>query len=313
MTICHDLMQFDSMVSNLQGLNEGAFGLPSVWLAQKISLHCAHLPAMAPGGSDHYNRGLYLYMAIINSMGVGRARKSMGNVTYRTVRGRTIGSQKITPGGTATKAPSTAQSSRRVVFGLISRFMAAHGNDIDQSFNKTRYGSQRNYFMKVNYVALKAALSSLTEEATDAEIESAIATYAEDNTTSIYRVKKSGYPVVYLTGSWADSSNPVTGKLYLNDALKDAGTTAPQLATGMAFKIVGNNLAGEVKLVTTTALGGSTTEQSQTTALTSVQVSSTQITGTIAAAMNGLYLVQVKVGDYTLVSFDNSQPDLPLG
>ena len=40
----------------------------------------------------------YKIMAIINSMGVGKARGSMGNVTYRTVKGQTIVSQKLGKG-----------------------------------------------------------------------------------------------------------------------------------------------------------------------------------------------------------------------
>lgn len=252
-------------------------------------------------------------MAIINSMGVGRARKSMGNVTYRTVRGRTIGSQKVTPNGVITRVPTASQSSRRVVFGLISRFMAAHGNDIDQSFNKTAYGSQRNYFMKVNYAALKLALASLTENATDADIEQAIANYASENPTSIYRVKKSGYPVVYLDSSWADSANPVSGRVYLNDTEKLAGLTAPQLSTGMKFRISGDNLSGDVTLVTTTELGGSTTNQPQATALTGVSSTVSEISGQIAAALNNLYLVQVKIGEYVIASYKNDSEDLPLG
>lgn len=252
------------------------------------------------------------YMAIINSMGVGRARKSMGNVTYRTVRGRTIGSQKIAPGA-VTRVPTAGQSSRQNVFGLINRFMALHGQDIDDSFNKTVYGSQRNYFMKVNYNALSAALAGVSADASDDDIEQAITTYATANQTAIYRVKKSGFPIVYLTGAWEASQNPMTGVVKLNGAALQASEAAKRLTTGQELRIEGDNLSGEVTLVTTASLGGSTTSQSQATALTGVSSSPQLITGTIAAALNGKYLVAVKVGNTTIVQLKNEDESGSLG
>lgn len=253
-------------------------------------------------------------MAIINSMGVGRARKSMGNVTYRTVRGRTIGSQKVTPGA-VTRVPSAGQSSRQNVFALINRFMALHGQSIDESFNKTTYGSERNYFMKVNYNALSAALAGVSADASDAEIEEAIATYAGTNQTAIYRVKKSGYPVVYLTGEWDDSQNPMSGVVTLNGSTLRATSYAKALVTDQVLRIEGDNLNGDVTLVTTTTPGSSTTEQNQATALTSVSATPQLITGNIAAALNGKYLVAVKVGGTTIVQLKNAADpgDDPLG
>ena len=258
--------------------------------------------------------GILKNMAIINSMGVGRARKSMGNVTYRTVRGRTIGSQKVTPGA-VTRVPSAGQSSRQNVFALINRFMALHGQSIDESFNKTNYGSQRNYFMKVNYNALSAALASVSADASDDEIEQAIATYAGTNQTAIYRVKKSGYSIVYLTGAWDDSQNPMSGVVTLNGSTLRATNYAKALATDQVLRIEGDNLNGDVTLVTTTTPGSSTTEQNQATALTDVSATPQLITGNIAAALNGKYLVAVKVGGTTIVQLKNEADpgDDPLG
>lgn len=246
------------------------------------------------------------YMAIINSMGVGRARKSMGNVTYRTVRGRTIGSQKISPGA-VTRVPTAGQSSKQTVFGLINRFMALHAQSIDDSFNKTAYGSQRNYFMKVNYSALSAALAAVSADASDGDIEQAVTTYAQANQTAIYRVKKSGSPIVYLTGAWDDSQNPTSGVVKLDGATLRASDNAKALTTGQALRIEGDNLNGDVTLVTTASLGGATTFQPQATALTGVSATPQLITGTIAAALNGKYLVAVKVGDTTLVQLKNEE------
>ena len=147
-------------------------------------------------------------MAIINSMGVGRSRKSAGNMTYRTVRGRTIGSQKITP-KVLTRALTVAEISTRTLFGLISRYADMHKNSIAVSFNKSKYGSQRNYFFKVNYPGLKLAFADLDETASDKEIDDAAKTYATSNATAIYRVKREGYTTKYLGATgWVSTDDP---------------------------------------------------------------------------------------------------------
>lgn len=163
-------------------------------------------------------------MAIINSMGVGRARKSMGNVTYRTVRGRTIGSQKrVATGGAATRGDGQVLSRQQALFGMVSMYMQAHGSDIDVSFNKTKYGSQRNYFFKKNRAALFEALSALAVTAvsqgypTLAAVEDAITAYATANPASILRVSLQGFDVVYLTGAWSSDDNPISGGSSTND------------------------------------------------------------------------------------------------
>lgn len=303
-----NIMSNAYIVSNLPGGRAVRGHVSSTCSAQKFSLHCAQIPAPGPAIGLAIP-GIPEYMAIINSMGVGRARKSMGNVTYRTVRGRTIGSQKVTPGA-VTRVPSAGQSKRQNVFGLINRFMALHGESIDESFNRTTYGSQRNYFMKVNYNALAAALAEVPDDASDDDIEEAIATYAGTNQTAIYRVKKSGYPVVYLTGAWDDSQNPMSGVVKLDGTTLRASDYAKALTTGQALRIEGDNLNGEVTLVTTASIGGSTTSQSQATALTGVSLSPQLITGSIAAALNGKYLVAVKVGNTTIVQLKNQEDQL---
>ena len=147
-------------------------------------------------------------MAIINSMGVGRSRKSMGNVTYRTVRGRTIGSQKRS-GDVVTRVPNAVQEQSRALFRAISMYISLHRADVNASFDKTKYGSQGNYFMKWNKQAIRAAVSGVIYgNSSMEEIVSAIETYATENPKSIYRVKKSGVPPMYLTGAWDSSDNP---------------------------------------------------------------------------------------------------------
>lgn len=147
-------------------------------------------------------------MAIINSMGVGRSRKSMGNVTYRTVRGRTIGSQKR-GSDPVTRVPNPIQEETRTLFRAMSMYVSLHRADINVSFDKTKYGSQGNYFMKVNKEAIRVAIAGVVGINSPIDvIVDAIETYATANPTSIYRVRKSGYPIKFLTGEWKSSDNP---------------------------------------------------------------------------------------------------------
>ena len=157
-------------------------------------------------------------MAIINSMGVGRSKKSMGNVTYRVVRGRTIGSQKRVSGASGVTTRGLQGNFRKPLFAMINMYMKEHQTDINVSFNKSRYGSQRNYFFSVNYGALSKALMPLAVQAANSgtppsmeDINTAINSYAVENPTSILRVKLAGFENVYLTGEWNSEDNPVAG------------------------------------------------------------------------------------------------------
>lgn len=152
-------------------------------------------------------------MAIINSVFMGRAKKSAGGATFRVVRGRTIASQKIAKKGTQTGKMSLNQ----FALACISRFAALKAGDISVSFDATTYGSKRNAFFKLNYDQLKLALKSLYTESlehgaatmpSDSEILEAITNYASSHKQAIYRVKRAGYAVVYLTGEWTSEQNP---------------------------------------------------------------------------------------------------------
>lgn len=155
-------------------------------------------------------------MGIVRSMGVGKTRGSVGNMTYRIVRGRTVSSERIG------KRPTTRGigngSVQNALFGMVAMYMDAHATDIQVSFNRTRYGSQRNYFMKLNFAALKSALLSLASAAklngflpTLDVIESAVSDYATANPTKIIRVKLTGFDMKYLAGVWSSDDNPISG------------------------------------------------------------------------------------------------------
>ena len=155
-------------------------------------------------------------MGVVRSMGVGKTRGSVGNMTYRVIRGRTISSERLG------KRPLTrglaSGSVQNALFGMVAMYMDAHATDIQVSFNKTQYGSQRNYFMKLNFAALKSALFSLagTARANGSlpsldVIETAVNDYATSNPTKIIRVKLAGFDMKYLTGVWSSEDNPVSG------------------------------------------------------------------------------------------------------
>ena len=153
-------------------------------------------------------------MAIVNSLGVGRGRKSAGNLTYRTVRGRCIASQRREKTGNPSGVISLAQAT----FSIISTFIRTHASDIDVSFNKSTYGSARNNFYKKNKSALAAAVASLASaysasknKPSATEIDAAVAAYAQQNQSAIIRVDLAGYDIVYLTGAWSSDDNPVVG------------------------------------------------------------------------------------------------------
>lgn len=142
----------------------------------------------------------------------------MGNVTYRVVRGRTIGSQKRGAGETGATTRGLSGNIRKPLFAMINSFMKAHDTDIQVSFNKSTYGSQRNYFFSQNYAALSAALQTLAISASasgvmplESEVESAITAYATANPTAIYRVKLAGFDNMFMDGAWDSNDNPVSG------------------------------------------------------------------------------------------------------
>lgn len=153
-------------------------------------------------------------MAIVKSIFIGKASKSVGGGTYRTVRGRTILSEKRGPsGGSATRGGGDG-SVYQFNFALISRFIALHRADVNVSFNTTQYGSCGNYFYKVNRSAIETALNKLflqygePSAVTDELLSNTITAYATEHPNAIYRVKKSGYEVKYLTGEWSSDDNP---------------------------------------------------------------------------------------------------------
>lgn len=85
-------------------------------------------------------------MAIINSLAIGKSVKSAGNLTYKTVRGRTIASQRITQN----KSNTLPQQIQREKFKMVSQSMLLFRSYIEKCYEKSKYGSIRNSFFKQN-------------------------------------------------------------------------------------------------------------------------------------------------------------------
>lgn len=85
-------------------------------------------------------------MAIVNSLGIGKSVKSAGNLTYKTIRGRTIASQRII----SNKSNTQLQANQRIAFGRASQAIQLCSAYIDTVYEKSKYGSARNNFQKLN-------------------------------------------------------------------------------------------------------------------------------------------------------------------
>ena len=87
-------------------------------------------------------------MAIIRSLAVGKARKSAGNLTFSTVKGRTIAREKPA----FVNNPNTAkQQAQRLKMKNVVTAYRAIGSQVKDLFTVIpRYGSAYNQFVKSN-------------------------------------------------------------------------------------------------------------------------------------------------------------------
>lgn len=190
-------------------------------------------------------------MAKIYSHSQGKAKGSVGLTTYRTVRGRVIESQKVTPfePGQESRGGTTRFNARTGVLAMISAFAGAHAQSVRNSFDKTKYGSERNLFYKLNYGELAKAFAGLQaffivnkQVPPVATLNAAVAAYAAANPESILRIAKRGIPKVYLDGAWNDADDPIIIKVNNVVADIDADTAA------LSLSVSGSNLLAGISL-----------------------------------------------------------------
>lgn len=230
-------------------------------------------------------------MAIVRGFALHRVSGKVGNQLYRWVNGQQV-QQELPAEKATTRVPSEAQSLAKRIFTFVNRFASLHAADIKVSFNKTKHGSERNYFVKLNYTQLKLAFAELAENNSDATlvtddaIEAAVAEYATANPTAIYRVKKTGYPIVYLTGAWDENDNPTgalsaqVSALTIKDiAMSNNGAVNISWASGdsLPVVIIGSNL------LNVSAASVTINSDSQPVAITSQ--TDTKIEGTIVSGI----------------------------
>lgn len=190
-------------------------------------------------------------MAKIYSHSQGKAKGSVGLTTYRTVRGRVIESQKVTPfePGQESRGGTTRFNPRTGVLAMTSAFVAAHAQSVRNSFDKTKFGSERNMFYKLNYVEMAKAFAGLQafyitnkQVPPVATLNGAVAAYAAANPESIVRIAKRGIPRVYLDGAWNDADDPVIIKVSSVAASIDEDTAE------LSLSVSGSNLLAGLQL-----------------------------------------------------------------
>lgn len=95
-------------------------------------------------------------MAIVNSLAVGKASKTAGELTFAKVRGRTIARRRIINN----KSNTVLQQAQRHTFSIVSTMAAMLDQYIKANFTPTEYGSARNCFIKKNWPFLKQGYST---------------------------------------------------------------------------------------------------------------------------------------------------------
>lgn len=85
-------------------------------------------------------------MAIVNSLGIGKGKKSAGELTYRDVRGRTIASRRVIQNLSKT----ALQTEQRVSFRDASKMLSIAAFFINAGTEKSQFGSHRNNFYHLN-------------------------------------------------------------------------------------------------------------------------------------------------------------------
>lgn len=103
-------------------------------------------------------------MAIVRSIAMGNSRKSAGNVTFRTVRGRLVASQKIA--ANPNYVPSALQVAQRANFGKVFGWARSGGSIVRYLFGATKYGNSFNQLIKRNWEFIK------NQTFTDSELSS---------------------------------------------------------------------------------------------------------------------------------------------
>lgn len=171
-------------------------------------------------------------MAIINSLAIGRSVKSAGNLTYKTVRGRTIASQRITQN----RSKTFLQIVQRGKFSTLSKCMQLVQTWIDSSYEKSKYGSSRNQFAKLNKnFNLNGLYNNIINGSSNllAGFTGSFANADKDNTLDCRYVSYGSYPAIVRENTIIEADVTVNGAGYKN--LKNCGGYELSLVNGVPF------------------------------------------------------------------------------
>ena len=91
-------------------------------------------------------------MAIISSVALGKVQKSVGNVTFQTYYGKTVAKQKVVRN--PNYVPSAKQQEQRDRMYYAFKFANAWDGLTDMLFVRSKWGTKRNNFLKLNYPAI---------------------------------------------------------------------------------------------------------------------------------------------------------------
>ena len=182
-------------------------------------------------------------MAIVRSHSMSNAKKSAGLITYRTIRGRQIASQKRAgwTSGQQSQGLVYKYGLQQSIFGVLNAFCGKHALSIKRSFDKTKFGSARNYMTKLNYgvfaqfynwAMANPSISLIYHEAgTDplgdtniAQWESALKRYLVNvPSASVARVMIKGAERQYLSAAsgkldWTEVQDPIINAVTVSNA-----------------------------------------------------------------------------------------------
>lgn len=157
--------------------------------------------ASGAGALDMFHLIRYI-MAIINSLAIGKSVKSAGNLTYKTVRGRTIASQRIT----SNKSNTPMQASQRSRFSQVSQAMTLVQGYIDTFYEKSKYGSARNAFFRENPNFTMGGLVGEVKEGVTTLADGMLASLSASPVKELMLVSKGTLPGI-LQASYIDFPN----------------------------------------------------------------------------------------------------------
>lgn len=120
-------------------------------------------------------------MAIISSVFIGKAKKSVGGKaggTYQHYYGKTVLKQRILNTLNSTQ-PTAAQTSQRDNFGAVTAVLGAFGSAWARDyFTRSMYGSSFNNFYKLNYKAALQLSATVADTKDFSSILNSVATGA---------------------------------------------------------------------------------------------------------------------------------------